>query len=54
MAKMTFTAKARTSIVRSIVWVIGLILSLAYVMPFVLVLLNSLKPKLEILDNPLA
>jgi raffinose/stachyose/melibiose transport system permease protein len=54
MAKMTFKAKARTSAVRSIVWVVGLIVSIAYVMPFVLVLINSFKPKMEILDNPLA
>ena len=51
MAKMTFTAKARTSTVRTIIWVVGLVLSLAYVMPFVLVLINSFKPKMEILDN---
>jgi raffinose/stachyose/melibiose transport system permease protein len=54
MAKMTFTAKARTSTVRSIIWVLGLILSLAYVTPFVLVFLNSFKPNMEILDNPMA
>mgnify|MGYP006199553835 FL=1 len=54
MAKMTFTAKARTSTVRTIIWVVGLILSLAYVMPFVLVLVNSFKPKMEILDNPMS
>jgi raffinose/stachyose/melibiose transport system permease protein len=54
MAKMTFKAKARTSTARSIVWVVGLVVSVAYVMPFVLVLINSFKPKMEILDNPLA
>lgn len=54
MAKMTFIAKARTSTARSIVWVVGLVVSVAYVMPFVLVLINSFKPKMEILDNPLA
>lgn len=54
MAKMIFTAKARTSTVRSIIWVVGLVLSLAYVMPFVLVLVNSFKPKMEILDNPMS
>jgi raffinose/stachyose/melibiose transport system permease protein len=54
MAKMTFKAKARTSTARSIVWVVGLVISVAYVMPFVLVLINSFKPKMEILDNPLA
>lgn len=54
MAKMTFTAKARTSTVRTITWVVGLVLSLAYVMPFVLVLVNSFKPKMEILDNPMS
>ena len=54
MAKMTFTAKARSSAVRTLVWALGLVLSLAYVMPFVLVLVNSFKPKMEILDNPLA
>jgi raffinose/stachyose/melibiose transport system permease protein len=51
---MTFTAKARTSTVRTIIWVVGLVLSLAYVMPFVLVLVNSFKPKMEILDNPMS
>jgi raffinose/stachyose/melibiose transport system permease protein len=54
MAKMTFKAKAKTSTARSIVWVVGLVVSVAYVMPFILVLLNSFKPKMEILDNPLA
>ena len=54
MAKMTLKAKARTSAVRSIVWVVGLVVSVAYVMPFVLVLINSFKPKMEILDNPLS
>jgi raffinose/stachyose/melibiose transport system permease protein len=54
MAKMTFTAKARTSTAKTIVWVIGLIVSVAYVLPFLLVLINSFKPKMEILDNPLS
>jgi raffinose/stachyose/melibiose transport system permease protein len=54
MAKTTLTAKARTSTVRSIIWVLGLIISVAYVMPFVLVLVNSFKPKMEILDNPIS
>ena len=54
MAKMTFTAKARTSTVRTIIWVVGLVLSLAYVIPFVLVFINSFKPNMEILDNPMA
>ncbi len=54
MAKMTFTARARSGTARTIVWAVGLVLSLAYVMPFLLVLLNSFKPKMEILDNPLS
>jgi raffinose/stachyose/melibiose transport system permease protein len=51
---MSFTAKARTSTARTIVWVLGLVLSVSYVLPFLLVLVNSFKPKMEILDNPLA
>jgi len=54
MAKKSFSAKARTSTFRTIIWVVGAVLSLAYVMPFILVLINSFKPKMEILDNPLA
>lgn len=54
MSKMSFTAKARTSTARTIVWVLGLVLSVSYVLPFLLVLVNSFKPKMEILDNPLA
>ena len=54
MAKKSFSAKARTSTLRTIVWIVGAVLSLAYVMPFILVLINSFKPKMEILDNPLS
>jgi ABC-type glycerol-3-phosphate transport system permease component len=32
----------------------GLVLSLAYVIPFLLVFLNAFKPKIDILMNPLA
>ena len=49
-----FTAKKRASLGKTIVWVLGLILSLAYVTPFLLVLVNSLKPNMQILDNPLS
>lgn len=36
------------------IFAVGAILSLAYVMPFVLVFLNAFKPKYDILENPLA
>jgi raffinose/stachyose/melibiose transport system permease protein len=36
------------------IFIIGLVLSIVYVMPFFLVFVNSFKPKTEILTNPLA
>ena len=38
---------------KKVIFSIGLFLSLAYVAPFLLVLLNSFKPKFDILSNPL-
>ena len=46
--------KSKKSFAKSVVFTIGLVLSLAYVMPFFLVFINALKPKSEILNNPLA
>lgn len=39
---------------KKIIFFVGLFLSLAYVAPFILVILNSFKPKFEILINPLS
>ena len=44
----------RASVARSIVFAIGLVVSVAYVIPFFLVFVNAFKPIPEILDNPLA
>ena len=38
---------------KKVVFGIGLLLSITYVAPFILVLLNSFKPKYDILSNPL-
>lgn len=46
--------KLKLSLGKKAIFLVGLILSVAYVMPFFLVLVNSFKPKFEILDNPLA
>ncbi|MEY4320354.1 MAG: hypothetical protein RLZZ471_295 [Actinomycetota bacterium] len=46
--------RARARIGRTIILIIGTVLSLSYVMPFFLVLVNSFKPKPEIVENPLA
>ncbi len=46
--------KFRLNLGKKIIFIVGLVLSVAYVMPFFLVLVNSFKPKFEILDNPLA
>ena len=51
---MSKTARKKISAGKTVIFVIGAVLSLAYVMPFFLVFLNSFKPKYEILDNPLA
>jgi raffinose/stachyose/melibiose transport system permease protein len=44
----------RNSATKSIIFVAGLILSLAFVMPFFLVFVNAFKPIPEIIANPLA
>jgi raffinose/stachyose/melibiose transport system permease protein len=49
---MKFATKRRSSGKKAI-FGLGLFLSLAYVSPFLLVLLNSIKPKFDILANPL-
>lgn len=46
--------KLKMNLGKKAIFLVGLILSVAYVMPFFLVLVNSFKPKFEILDNPLA
>jgi raffinose/stachyose/melibiose transport system permease protein len=46
--------KLRKSVVRTVLFVAGAFLSVAYFMPFFLVFVNSFKPIPEILDNPLA
>lgn len=46
------TKKVSTS--RSIIFVLGLVLAVAYVIPFLLVFLNSFKSKYEIVENPLS
>lgn len=44
----------RNSVSRSIIFTVGLILSVAFVMPFFLVFVNAFKPIPEIIANPLA
>ena len=44
----------RKKITRTIIFALGAFLSLAFVMPFVLVIINSVKPKVEILKDPFA
>ena len=51
---MSKTTRRRVNPAKTIIFVVGAVLSLAYVMPFFLVFLNAFKPKYEILDNPLA
>jgi raffinose/stachyose/melibiose transport system permease protein len=46
-------ATKRRSSGKKVVFGVGLFLSLAYVSPFLLVLINSIKPKFDILANPL-
>ncbi len=43
-----------SSIARKSIFITGLILSIAYFLPFLLVFVNALKPKMDILSNPLA
>lgn len=45
--------KTKNSVGKSIIFIVGLVLSVSYVLPFVLVFVNSFKPKSEILANPL-
>jgi raffinose/stachyose/melibiose transport system permease protein len=45
--------QARTSAKR-IIFILGLVLSVSYFLPFVLVAVNAFKPKFEILANPLS
>lgn len=44
----------RQSFGKKIVFIVGLVLSVAYVSPFILVFVNAFKGKYEILGNPLA
>ena len=43
-----------SAIARKSIFITGLILSVAYFLPFLLVFVNALKPKMDILANPLA
>lgn len=45
---------ARQSMAKKVIFLVGLVLSLAYVSPFILVFLNAFKGKYDILANPLA
>jgi raffinose/stachyose/melibiose transport system permease protein len=51
---MSQKPKQKKSVARSIIFAVGAVLALSYVMPFFLVFVNSFKPKPEILANPLA
>ena len=44
----------RKKVVRSFIFALGAFLAVAFVAPFGLVLVNSFKPKVEILKDPLA
>ena len=44
----------RASLARSIIFIVGLVLSIAFVVPFFLVFVNAFKPIPEIISNPLA
>lgn len=46
--------KEASRIARKAIFLTGLVLSIAYFIPFVLVFLNAFKPKYDILANPLA
>lgn len=54
MTTATTTRHKKRSPAKLAIFIIGLVLSIAYVLPFFLVLVNSFKPKFEILANPLA
>jgi raffinose/stachyose/melibiose transport system permease protein len=47
-------ATKRRSSGKKVIFGVGLFLSLSYVAPFLLVLINSIKPKLDIVANPLS
>ena len=44
----------RTRVGKRVTFGVGIVLAFAYVFPFFLVFVNSLKLKMDILDNPLA
>jgi raffinose/stachyose/melibiose transport system permease protein len=46
--------RERLKIARKSIFLGGLVVSVAYVLPFILVFVNAFKPKMEILMNPLA
>ena len=46
--------KEASRIARKAIFLTGLVLSVAYFVPFVLVFVNAFKPKYDILENPLA
>jgi raffinose/stachyose/melibiose transport system permease protein len=46
--------KFRSNLNKGLLFTLGLVLSITYVLPFFLVLVNAFKPKPEILANPLA
>ena len=46
-------ATKKRTLGKKLTFALGLILSISYVAPFLLVLLNSFKPKFDILANPL-
>jgi raffinose/stachyose/melibiose transport system permease protein len=45
---------SRFKIAKKIIWLVGAVLSLAYVLPFFLVFVNAFKSNLDIITNPLA
>jgi len=47
------TAKLKNPLAKKVLFGVGLFLSISYVAPFFLVLLNSFKPKYDIVANPL-
>ncbi len=44
----------RASFARTVIFIVGLVVSVAYVIPFFLVFINAFKPIPEIIENPLA
>ena len=51
---MTTTTHKKRSPAKMAIFAIGAVISIAYVMPFFMVFVNSFKPKFEILANPLS